>query len=107
MSNVRHTLASSRGETLVEVLAALLVSALAILLLSGAIASATNIIEQSDSKLKEYYAPATFTEVETKGSVSITCKVGGSETKLPSVQVQYKQNNEAPREQVVSYERVS
>ncbi len=49
-------LKSTSGETLVEVLASLLVAALAILMLSQAVTSAVRIIDSSGELMEDYYA---------------------------------------------------
>lgn len=51
-----NKLRSRAGESLVETLVALLVSALALTMLAGAVTTATRIIEASDKKMNEYYA---------------------------------------------------
>ena len=49
-------LRSRAGETLTETLVALLISALALLMLAGAVTSATRVITRSKDKMTEYYA---------------------------------------------------
>lgn len=56
MKQVRQKLRSQRGESLGEVLVALLVAALAITILAGAIVTAGRIITQSREAMGEYYA---------------------------------------------------
>ena len=49
-------LRSRAGETLTETLVALLISALALLMLAGAVTSATRVITRSKDKMTQYYA---------------------------------------------------
>lgn len=56
--NIRKKLASRRGESLGEVLVALLVSALAITMLAGAIAASSRMVLRSRDAMQDYY---TFT----------------------------------------------
>lgn len=53
---VRAKLAASAGETLVETLAAVIVSALGVLMLVMAVSVATNMIRQSETTAAGYYA---------------------------------------------------
>ena len=49
-------LRSRVGETLTETLVALLISSLALLMLAGAVTSATRVVTRSKDKMNEYYA---------------------------------------------------
>ena len=49
-------LKSRAGESIAETLVALLISALALLMLAGAVSSAARVVTGSSNKLKEYYA---------------------------------------------------
>ncbi len=53
---LRRKLRSKRGETIGETLVALLISALALVMLAGAISSTANMINASDKKMGEYYS---------------------------------------------------
>lgn len=48
-------LRNNAGETIAETLVALLISALALVMLAGAISSTANMIKTSDSKMAKYY----------------------------------------------------
>ena len=50
-----HKFGSNAGETIAETLVALLISALALVMLAGAISSAGKVITTSDKKMAEYY----------------------------------------------------
>ena len=55
-SSIRRKLRSNRGETIGETLVALLISALALVMLAGAISSTANMINTSDKKMGLYYS---------------------------------------------------
>lgn len=69
-------LKSRAGESIAETLVALLISALALLMLAGAVSSAARVVTGSSNKLKEYYAAdRNLATYETaKGTVTITVK---------------------------------
>lgn len=53
--DIMRKLRNNAGETIAETLVALLISALALVMLAGAISSAANMITMSDKKMGEYY----------------------------------------------------
>ena len=55
MTKGKKKLASRRGETIGETLIALLISALAMLMLAGAISSASNMLTRNRSSMDTYY----------------------------------------------------
>lgn len=63
---MREKLRNSRGETLVEMLASVLVCSLSILLLFGAVAASTNIDLRAQEADGEYYAALTKAERQSK-----------------------------------------
>lgn len=63
---MREKLRNSRGETLVEVLASVLVCSLSILLLFGAVTASTNIGLRAQEADGEYYAALTKAERQSK-----------------------------------------
>lgn len=60
MDSLRAKLKSNSGESLAEVLIALLVSALALVMLASMISSSFSIIKSSRAKLKDYYEDSTL-----------------------------------------------
>ena len=64
MKKLRKKLKSRSGETLTETLVALLIAALALTMLAGAIAASSNVINKSRERLDQYY-----TENETSSGV--------------------------------------
>ena len=92
------------GETIAETLIALLISALALVMLAGAIAATANMITTSDRKMGQYYENdsklATHTTPETtKLSISIGKTGGISETRTAS----YYLNDAFANKPVVAY----
>lgn len=63
---MREKLRTSRGETLVEVLASVLVCSLSIMLLLGAVTASTDIDLQAQNADGEYYAALTKAERQSK-----------------------------------------
>lgn len=63
---MREKLRNSRGETLVEVLASVLICALSITLLMGAVTASTNIDLRAQSADAEYYAALSKAERQSK-----------------------------------------
>lgn len=66
---MKEKLRSSRGETLVEVLASVLVCALSIILLVGAVTASTNIDLRAQSADAEYYDALSRAERQSKEPV--------------------------------------
>ena len=52
---IKHKLFSEAGESIAETLVALLISSLALLMLAGAVTTATRVIGQSTDKMNAYY----------------------------------------------------
>ncbi len=105
-------LKSKKGESISEVLIALLISALAIVLLAGMINASTEMIQKSKDKMDKYVnAENGIVEQNTNGTEpgSVTTKVNGRETKLSDdspnyvVPVQYYTNGESGSNTVRSY----
>ena len=105
----RSKLSAQRGETLAEVLVAILISSLGMLMLASAISSAYSIVRQGRTAVDELYTrEAILADLSTgsPGSVSVTRSLsgvkGGSETE--SINVKYKSVAGCD---VVAYEVVS
>lgn len=106
---------SRRGESLGEVLVALLIGALAIMMFAGLVSASTGIIGKNRSALQEYYSRnnllvqySTGTGVTSSaGSVTLVgalTKKTGSTTEDENVSVTYYVNTTGGRE-VVNYQR--
>ena len=57
---------SQAGETIAEVLVALLISSVALVMLAGMIASTTSMVTQSKSKMEKYYEANEKLETQTE-----------------------------------------
>lgn len=68
------------GESIAETLVALLISALALLMLAGAVSSATNAVLRSKSKMTAYYATDTAMITHGEGSAE-----GSEESEVPEM----------------------
>lgn len=66
--SILKKLQSKRGESLAEVLVALLVSTAGIMMLAGMITSATNMISKSRNAMNDYYERNNYLETHTNGS---------------------------------------
>lgn len=99
-------LRSNAGESIGETLVALLISALALVMLAGAISSTANMITTSDAKMGEYYdgddilvqqaesggTAATITITGSSGTAetrSVSCYTNAAFTNKPVVAYQY------------------
>ena len=105
MKAIREKMSANAGETLVEVLASLLISALAILVLAQAVASSVRLITKGEEAMGAYYA-ANNVLAERKGSpdgsVHVTMTVDG----VPlgdDLTVDYYVNDSAAGAAVVAY----
>lgn len=76
-------LRSRAGETIGETLVALLISSLALLMLAGAVSAASRAVQQSKTKIEEYYsADKKMAEQSSAGgalTVSLQEEPGGTE----------------------------
>ena len=97
-------LTSTAGESISETLISLLVASLALLMLAGAVSSATGMITKSRTKLEKYYESndklVTVSD-STPGQVTIYSTGLTNQT----VSIQYTQNTEFGDKTVVSYIR--
>lgn len=114
-------LKSISGESLGETLISLVIAALALLMLAGAISAATNVIMRSKEAMNDYYSADV--NVATHGSANGTVEIGLSNTgfsgnavisgtgisenlEIRSISVSYYLNNEH-NTSVISYESAS
>ena len=73
LKRMRRRLGSKAGESFTEVLAALMISAIALMLLAGMITSASNMVTRSTDKIQSYVA-AEAAMIEKSGT-GISCNV--------------------------------
>lgn len=117
MNAVKNKLKSQTGESITETLVALLISALALTMLAGAVGATERIIQSSEKKMEKYYK-ANNTAIEqtaqkkgTDGTISLTLTDGSGNSKatvLPGgteagITVKYNSNNEFHNNTVVMY----
>ena len=109
---IRGKLNSRKGESIAEVLVALLIAALALVMLASMITSSSSMIKSSRIKMQDYYTANNALETRTgttAGTGTVTIKIDSfpvkidvTETAGPSVN--YYKNAKAPSNvQVVSY----
>lgn len=96
-----NKLQSRAGETLAEVLIALLVSTLALMILAGMISSTTNVVKASKQKMDEYYAEnRKLEDFSGGGSATVTITIGTHAVEVPVV---YEQNDKMGNRIVTAY----
>ena len=88
------------GETIAETLVALLIAALALTMLAGAITTATGIITRSSKKIDAYFNDANANLVEMQdinkiktGSVVLTEENAGASSLSQTISVNYGESN--------------
>ena len=102
MANAANKLHSQAGESIGETLASLLIAALALTMLAGAVAAGTHVVTRSRDNLNSYYEAAnsvaqmsgsstsgtvTLTDGSLTGTVDGTAITGGLFTQEQSVQL--------------------
>lgn len=99
-------LKSQRGETIAETLLAMLIAALALTMLAGAIATANMIIRNSDKTMDTYYRNVSL--LGTGGGSAMTVAINGGvalDGEQPGgVSVSYQVNAAFPEKPVVAYQ---
>lgn len=96
-------LRSRAGETLTETLVALLISALALLMLAGAVTSATRVITRSKDKMTQYYAADAALANRTGTGNTLTVLLSDGSLNLEGIQVAYYENDAFPSRPVIAY----
>lgn len=106
-------LRSRSGETLAETLIAVLISALAALMLTGAITSAKRAVDINENVINRYYAvnnamverkESPLEEEGYTGELTVTIKNDSINlTPATSVNATYYQNNQFPGRSVIAY----
>ena len=78
---------SQAGETIAEVLVALLISSVALVMLAGMIASTTNLVTRSKSKMEAYYkANERLEKQDETADVSFSIQISDEDNTVISVQ---------------------
>lgn len=101
MKQIVNKLRSRAGETIGEVLVALLVSTLALMILAGMISATSGIVKTSETKINDYYEANAGLETfdGAQGSAKLTLTVGSHTV---DVSVIYKQNSTFGTERTVT-----
>lgn len=104
----KKKLNSNSGESISETLVALLIAALAMVMLAGAIGAATSIILGSRKKMKDYYDSnigivAMNGSTTASGSITITDDATEGKITIPSISVTFYKNETFTNKTVVSY----
>ena len=116
LKNLRRKLNSRKGESIAEVLVALLVSALGIVLLASMIASSVRMIEQSRETVNDYVveqnklADGTAPANAPEGTVTLTNEAGRDQeltdaTKNSGTTVVYYKNEEIGGKPVTGFRK--
>ena len=100
---------SQKGESLTETLVALLISAVALVMLAGAITAAGHVVTRSKDKLDAYYLNNEDLVKRNAGG-NITTSTGnmtitGSDISIPSYAVTFYNNGEFGKYPVVAYKK--
>jgi hypothetical protein len=104
-------LKDKKGETLMELLFAMLISSLGMIILAGMIVASTNIIKRGNEVLKSYVTEENkiVAQDTVKETGEATFKISGTERKLTDydnsyqVSVSYYENNKIGGKKVVTY----
>ncbi len=103
---IRNKILSDRGDSIAEVLIALLISSVALVMLASMITSSVSLTDSSKDKISKYYSSAVFLADQSSsgaigtGEARIT---NGSGDVLGSYSVSYFLNDEVPSTPVVTY----
>lgn len=104
---VNKKIRSNAGESITETLVALLIAALAIVMLAGAVAAASNMVLTARNKLDKYYdANEKVVQMGNDGSkatVTITEKSTGASRRIARGDILYYRNDEFKKNPVVAY----
>lgn len=113
ISGMRRKLLGQEGESIGETLVSLMIAALAMAMLAGALSASLSIIQKSNAKLNEYYAlddgvarrenSSDGSSVQ-KGGITITDITNNDSVILPqSFEVNYYKNDAFNQKTVISY----
>lgn len=86
MNSLLKKLSSRRGESLAEVLVALLISAVAVALLSGMVASSVGLIDKSTNSIQGRYAR---NNAASSATATLTVSGSGTSFTMPVTDWQY------------------
>jgi len=104
---MRRKLRSNAGESIGETLVALLISALALVMLAGAISSTANMITTSDAKMGEYYDGDDVLVQQSSGAVASSVTIQGTKTAAQTRNISCYTNAAFASKPVVAYQYAS
>ena len=106
LTSIRKKLNSQAGESIAETLVSLLIAALALVMLAGAMSASTNIVIRSRDKLDGYYdaneQPSGIVKKASGGKTG-EMTISGSGVATQSIGVYYFTNDKLGKLPVVSY----
>ncbi len=104
-NSIAQKLSSRKGESLAETLGSLLIAALALIILAGAITSASRLITTSRKKLDTYYdkAEEMVNQSSTGVSTSVTITDEASVISAQTIPITYYLNDEWSNMPVILY----
>ena len=104
--SMKRKLRSGAGETIGEVLVALLISAAALVMLAAMVASSARMTEQSEARLSAYYAENVRLDQQTGTSetVTVTIRDGAAALRLSDGTLQVKVYTNAAAPDVMAYQ---
>ena len=104
-SKVLQKLRSSAGETIAETLISLLISALAMVMLAGAISATANMITSSDRKMGQYYENDANLATQTTKKGDLSVEIVSEGITIETQTTSYFLNDAFPSKPVVSYKK--
>ncbi len=100
--NLKRKLKSKRGETLVEVLVAVLISALALWMFAGMISTSMRLTNESKNKLDDYYKANASLEQKESSDKKTSISMDGL---APVTEIIYYENRELSSTPVIAYKQ--
>lgn len=101
---VLQRLQSKAGESIAEVLVALLIAAVALMMLASMISSTVSIVNKSKIKMDDYYTNNTVLELQTAPKETVSITIGSSDgavSETPTVELY---ENETFNKKVYAYQ---
>ncbi len=105
MKKIRAKLKSRKGDSIAEVLVALLIAGVALVLLASMITSSTNIISRSRERMETYYADNNALAAQSGGGGEATVTVKNGDSTLETFTVTPFVNHGPGNTDVISYRR--
>lgn len=104
MNKLKKKLSSQAGESIAETLVALLIAALALIMLAGAITTASGVVVRSRNVLSQYYAEnEELAKLSSGTTVNEGIKITGSSIEEIKRKIVYEKNEVFSSKPVVAY----